>query len=78
MNYNVATTPLARRRPVLLPGDAAVADSRFVLNYFRLSSDKRLIFGGGEKYVQTPPADISAFVRKHIVRRFPDTGRHTR
>jgi gamma-glutamylputrescine oxidase len=70
MNYNVATAPLPNADQ-LLPSDAAVADSRFVLNYFRLSADKRLIFGGGEKYVQTPPADIAAFVRKHIVEVFP-------
>ncbi len=70
MNYNVATAPLPDAAQ-LLPSDAAVADSRFVLNYFRLSADRRLIFGGGEKYVQTPPADIAAFVRKHIAQVFP-------
>jgi gamma-glutamylputrescine oxidase len=70
MNYNVATAPLSNWQDYL-PSDAAVADSRFVLNYFRLSADKRLIFGGGEKYVQTPPADIAAFVRKHIAEVFP-------
>jgi gamma-glutamylputrescine oxidase len=70
MNYNVATAPLPNAVG-LLPSDAAVADSRFVLNYFRLSADKRLLFGGGEKYVQRPPADIAAFVRKHIVEVFP-------
>jgi gamma-glutamylputrescine oxidase len=70
MNYNIATAPLPDADH-LLPSDAAVADSRFVLNYFRLSSDKRLIFGGGEKYVQTPPANIADFVRKHMVEVFP-------
>ena len=70
MNYNVATAPLANWQDYL-PSDAAVADSRFVLNYFRLSADKRLIFGGGEKYVQTPPANIAGFVRKHIIEVFP-------
>ncbi len=70
MNYNIATAPLDDA-DALLPSDAAVADSRFVLNYFRLSADKRLIFGGGEKYVQTPPADIAGFVRKHVARVFP-------
>lgn len=73
MNYNIATAPLPDADH-LLPSDAAVADSRFVLNYFRLSADKRLIFGGGEKYVQTPPADIGAFVRKHIAEVFPSLG----
>ncbi len=70
MNYNIATAPLAQAG-ALLPSDAAIADSRFVLNYFRLSADKRLIFGGGEKYSQTPPADIGGFVRKHIAQVFP-------
>lgn len=70
MNYNIATTPLPDA-DAILPSDAAIADSRFVLNYFRLSADKRLIFGGGEKYVQTPPTDIAAFVRKHMVDVFP-------
>jgi gamma-glutamylputrescine oxidase len=36
-----------------------------------LSADKRLIFGGGEKYVQRPPADIAGFVKKHITQVFP-------
>lgn len=70
INYNIATAPL-RDADALLPSDAAVADSRFVLNYFRLSADKRMIFGGGEKYVQRPPADIAAFVRHHMVGVFP-------
>ena len=70
MNYNIATAPLANADE-LLPSDAAVADSRFVLNYFRLSTDKRLIFGGGERYSQTPPRDIAAFVRPFMAEVFP-------
>lgn len=70
MNYNIATEPLANA-DALLPSDAAVADSRFVLNYFRLSADKRLIFGGGERYSQTPPRDIAAFVRPFMAQVFP-------
>lgn len=73
MNYNVATAPLANAE-ALLPTDAAVADSRFVLNYFRLSADKRLIFGGGERYSQTPPKDIAAFVRPFMAEVFPQIG----
>ena len=70
MNYNIATAPLTNADE-LLPTDAAVADSRFVLNYFRLSADKRLIFGGGERYSQTPPRDIAAFVRPFMAEVFP-------
>jgi gamma-glutamylputrescine oxidase len=71
MNYNIATAPLGNIANLLLPSDAAVADSRFVLNYFRLSADGRMIFGGGEKYTTRPPRDIAAFVRKHMVQVFP-------
>lgn len=72
MNYNIATAPLGELADQLLPADAAVADSRFVLNYFRLSGDRRMIFGGGEKYRQTPPASIVDFVRPHMVGVFPE------
>src|SRR3546814_15256678 len=70
MNYKIATGPLANA-DTRLPSDADVADSRFVLNYFRLSADKRLIFGGGERYSQRPPRDIAAFVRPFMAEVFP-------
>ena len=72
MNYNIATAPLSPAlADAILPTNLAVADSRFVLNYYRLSADRRLIFGGGEKYSQNVPANIGAFVRPHMCRLFP-------
>ncbi|MGE3867354.1 MAG: NAD(P)/FAD-dependent oxidoreductase [Hyphomonadaceae bacterium] len=69
-NYLIATAPLdPDRQPIR--GDFAVSDSRFVVNYFRMSADGRLIFGGGERYSPNPPADMSAFVRKHMAAIFP-------
>ena len=71
-NYNVATLPLSPERArALIPSGAAVSDSRFVLNYFRLSADNRLIFGGGEKYTRRPPADVAGFVRPYLEKIFP-------
>lgn len=71
-NYNVATAPLGEEQAkALIPTGAAVSDSKFVLNYYRLSADHRLIFGGGEKYTPAPPADIAGFVRPYIERVFP-------
>ncbi|MBL8545441.1 MAG: FAD-binding oxidoreductase [Hyphomonadaceae bacterium] len=67
-NYLVATAPLPGR---VIRDDLAVSDSRFVVNYFRLSADGRLIFGGGERYTPDPPSDIAAFARKHMVGVFP-------
>jgi gamma-glutamylputrescine oxidase len=49
----------------------AVADSRFVVNYFRLSHDGRLLFGGGESYGYRFPQDIAAKVRKPMSQVFP-------
>ncbi len=69
-NYLVATAPL-EDPATLIADDLAVSDSRFVVNYFRLSADGRLIFGGGERYTPAPPADIIAFVRPHMLRVFP-------
>lgn len=74
MNYVIATAPLGDVATQILPTNAAIADSRFVLNYYRLSADRRLIFGGGERYRSSPPADIGAFVRPHITRLFPQLG----
>ena len=70
-NYVVATEPLGDLAQRLIPHDAAVSDTRFVVNYFRLSADGRLLFGGGERYTPNPPCDIAAFVRPHMERVFP-------
>jgi len=67
-NYLVATERLSQP---LIRNDYAVSDSRFVVNYFRMSADNRLIFGGGERYTPEPPADIGAFARKHMLSIFP-------
>ncbi len=69
-NYIIATAPLADPA-ALIPGDAAISDSRFVVNYYRLTADGRLLFGGGERYVPDPPADIAAFVRPYMEATFP-------
>lgn len=69
-NYLCATKALDKPEE-LIADDLAVSDSRFVVNYFRMSADGRLIFGGGERYTQQPPADIAAFTRSHMTRVFP-------
>jgi gamma-glutamylputrescine oxidase len=69
-NYLIATHPLDNPQN-LIAGDLAVSDSRFVVNYFRMSADGRLVFGGGERYTPSPPGDIPAFVRPYVARVFP-------
>jgi gamma-glutamylputrescine oxidase len=70
-NFIAATEPLGDRIKDVLPRDVAVADGRFVVNYFRLSHDGRLLFGGGESYGYKFPADIAAKVRKPMSVVFP-------
>lgn len=70
-NFIAATEPLGDRLKDVLPRDVAVADSRFVVNYFRLSHDGRLLFGGGESYGYRFPSDIAAKVRKPMSVVFP-------
>jgi gamma-glutamylputrescine oxidase len=71
-NFVVATAPLgAERARALIPGDEAVADTRFVVNYFRLSEDRRLLFGGGESYGWRFPRDIAGLVRPRLLAIFP-------
>jgi gamma-glutamylputrescine oxidase len=70
-NFIAATEPLGDAAARVLSQDVAVADSKFVINYFRLSPDRRLLFGGGESYGYRFPADIAAVVRKPMVQVFP-------
>ena len=71
-NFVVATEPLSEEQlAVINPRDVAIADSRFVVNYYRLSADKRMLFGGGENYRQNFPADIASFVRRPMLQVYP-------
>lgn len=71
-NFIIATEPLSPAElEVINPRDVAIADSRFVVNYYRLSADKRLLFGGGENYSRNFPRDIASFVRKPMSQVYP-------
>lgn len=70
-NYIVATTPLGDDFPEILPQRIAVADTKFVVNYWRLDDDRRLIFGGGETATYRFPQDIAALVRPHLLSVYP-------
>ena len=71
-SFIVATAPLgdALNRQII-PSDAAVADTRHVLDYYRKSVDGRLLFAGRESY-WNPPADIAALVRPRLAKVFPN------
>ena len=72
-NFIVTTEPLGREGAErLIRGRLAVSDSRFVVYYFRITPDDRLLFGGGETYSYRFPGDIAGMVRRHhLLRVFP-------
>ncbi|WP_022706569.1 NAD(P)/FAD-dependent oxidoreductase [Paracoccus zeaxanthinifaciens] len=70
-NYIVATRPLGDDFPEILPDRFAVADTKFVVNYWRLDHERRLVFGGGETVTYRFPKDIFATVRPHLLSVYP-------
>ncbi|NUB44116.1 FAD-binding oxidoreductase [Fertoebacter nigrum] len=73
-NFIIATEPLGDRARDILAEPVAVADTKFVVNYWRLSDDNRLLFGGGESYGYRFPADIAKTVLKPMLQVYPQLG----
>ncbi|GAC1031700.1 FAD-binding oxidoreductase [Pseudomonas sp. No.21] len=71
-SYIIATErlPEALARQ-LLPQNMAVCDQRVALDYYRLSADNRLLFGGACHYSGRDPADIGAYMRPKMLEVFP-------
>lgn len=55
----------------LIPGNAAVCDNNFVLDYFRFSADHRLLFGGRVSYTAATPGNLEAVMAERMRRVFP-------
>ena len=71
-NFIIATEPMSESaQEALIKNNHAVADSKFVVNYFRFSLDRRLLFGGSESYGYKFPGDITATVRKPMLQIYP-------
>lgn len=68
----IATEPLGEGLArELMPTDVCVEDVRYILDYFRLSADKRMLFGGGLVYGGTDPSDIKAKLLPNMTKVFP-------
>jgi gamma-glutamylputrescine oxidase len=71
-SYIIATEPLtAAEVAEVNPRDLAVCDPNFVLEYFRLSADKRLLFGGRCNYFGEDPDEIRQQLRPRMQRVYP-------
>lgn len=70
--FMIATEPLGQERAArVIPGDVAVYDTQVALNYFRMSNDHRLLFGGGITAGPRPRAWIERHLQKAMTEVFP-------
>lgn len=68
----IATQPLTEEQiQQTLPQDVAVCDSRTALDYYRLSADKRMLFGGLSNYTGLEPVNAQHIMRKKMLKIFP-------
>ena len=68
----MATEPLGEQSARdLIPTDVCVEDVRYILDYYRLSADNRMLFGGGLVYGGTDPSDIRAKLQPNMEKVFP-------
>ncbi|WPC05330.1 FAD-binding oxidoreductase [Pseudomonas benzenivorans] len=71
-SYIIATEPLAEAQAkALIPQNMALCDQRVALDYYRLSADRRLLFGGACHYSGRDPADIAGYMRPKMLKVFP-------
>jgi gamma-glutamylputrescine oxidase len=67
----VATEPLGERWKDIIPSDFCVEDNNFLLDYYRLTGDKRLLFGGGVIYGARDPKHVESIIRPNLEKTFP-------
>ena len=68
--YIIATEPRADVKD-MIPGNEAVADLNFVLDYFRRSADDRMLFGGRVSYSTLPPPSLAGSMLARAQKVFP-------
>jgi glycine/D-amino acid oxidase-like deaminating enzyme len=71
-SYVIATEPLSEAEArAIIPQNMALCDQRVALDYYRLSADNRLLFGGACHYSGRDPADIAGYMRPKMLAVFP-------
>jgi len=71
-SYIIATEPLSEEVVnEINPGDLSVCDANEIVNYYRLSADKRMLFGGTCNYSGRDPASIKKYVLPRMLKVYP-------
>ncbi|CAN5454235.1 FAD-binding oxidoreductase [soil metagenome] len=72
-SYIIATEPLGENRARILIRDGeAVANTNFIVDYFRITGDTRLLFGGRASYSTLEPPNLGRYMRPRMLSVFPD------
>lgn len=70
--YIIGTEPIkAELAAQLIPSNSAVCDTNFVLDYFRVSADKRMIYGGRVSYSAMTPFNLTGKMQARMAETFP-------
>lgn len=68
----ITTEPLStEQQKQLLPNDICVEDCNYLLDYYRLSGDGRLIYGGGVTYGEREPGAVTSLIMPNLLKTFP-------
>ncbi|WP_426135232.1 NAD(P)/FAD-dependent oxidoreductase [Pseudomonas sp. PWP3-1b2] len=71
-SYIIATEPLSEEMAhQLIPQNLALCDQKVGLDYYRLSADRRVLFGGACHYSGRDPVDIAAYMQPKLLKVFP-------
>ena len=71
-SYIIGTEPLGEEVVAEInPLDVAVCDLNEIVDYYRLSADKRLLFGGNCNYSGRDPADIKRYILPKMLKVYP-------
>lgn len=71
-SYIIATEPLPEKLAREINQlDLAVCDTNEIVNYFRLSADNRLLFGGACNYSSRDPSSIKSYIRPKMLKIYP-------
>ena len=71
-SYIIGTEPLSHDVvEAINPADIAVCDMNEIVDYHRLSADKRLLYGGACNYSGHDPADIKAYILPRMLKVYP-------
>jgi gamma-glutamylputrescine oxidase len=69
--YVMVTEPLGALQRDLIPSPAAIYDTRFAFDYYRVLADTRLLWGGRINVRDRRPEDIAKFLKRDMLRVYP-------